>query len=556
MQPHSVERRHLERQITYARPIFMVLALGVLLEEPPQARGPHAVAFVLGYLGAALALLLVEYVPRLSEWQLPLLVDLAALSVFLLLTNSAAAFWFVYLFVALAAGIRWGLHRSILLAGGVTLAVLFRATLKGGFGWIEVFSWVALVAGTFTGGVGLSFMGYRNRLHASEHDFLVRLTAMLQVEKGVAESLRRVLGELAQGFDCERGIFAFRDTEVERIFVWNVVPGEDKRLTPENLPLSKGDVFLFDYPEASVCWNQGNGIRAAFGWNRNDGQHLPELPRMPEQTRQELGLRSMLGVTVNFDGQPAGRLMLANSRRPHLPQDLQRLERVVRHLGPPLENLLLLRRLRVRAIEGERSRVSRDLHDGILQTLLSIEIQLDVLRRRLPQAPEQVAAEMATLQHTVRNETQELRRMVMDMRPQGVQSADLVDLMRGFAERFRNESAVALDLLTDTAVLDLPDRICRELFQIYREALHNVKKHAHATHVVVKLWQNEAKVVLVIDDNGEGFSFAGRYTGDELDRLRLGPISIKDRTRSVGGVLMVESTPGHGARLTVEVPLG
>src|SRR5438445_453190 len=431
MQPHSVEHRHLERQITYARPIFMVLALGVLLEEPPQARGPHAVAFVLGYLGAALALLLVEYIARLSEWQLPLLLDLAALAVFLLLTNSAAAFWFVYLFVALAAGIRWGLERSILLAGGVTLAVLFRATWRGGFGWMEVLSWVALVAGTFTGGVGLSFMGYRNRLHASEHDFLVRLTALLQVEKGVAESLRLVLGELARSFDCEKGIFAFRDTEVERIFVWTVEPGEARRLTPENLPLSKGEVFLFDYPEASVCWNQGNGLRAAFGWNRNDGQHLPELPRMPDQTRQELG-----------------------------------------------------------------------------------------------------------------------------MRPLGVQSADLVELMRGFAERFRNESAVALDLLTDTAVLDLPERICRELFQIYREALHNVKKHARATHVVVKLWQNEAKVVLVIDDNGQGFSFAGRYTGDELDRLRLGPISIKDRTRSVGGVLMVESTPGHGARLTVEVPLG
>lgn len=556
MQPHSVERRHLERQITYARPIFMVLALGVLLEQPPQARGPHAVAFILAYLGVALALLAFEYVPRLREWQLPLVLDLAALAVFLLLTNSVAAFWFVYLFLALAAGIRWGLQRSILLAGGVTLAVLFRATLKGGFGWMEVLSWVALVAGTFTGGVGLSFMGYRNRLHVSEHDFLVRLTAMLQVEKGVAESLRLVLGELARIFDCERGILAFRDTEVERIFVWTAAAGEVKRLTPESLPMSKGEVFLFDYPEASICWNQGNGLRAAFGWNRRDGQHLPELPRLPEQTRQELGLRSMLGVTVEFDGQPVGRLMLANSRHPHLPQDLQRLERVVRHLGPPLENLLLMRRLRVRAIEGERSRISRDLHDGILQTLLSIEIQLDVLRRRLPHAPEQVAAELATLQHTVRNETQELRQMVMDMRPLGVQSADLVDLMRGFAERFRNESAIALDLLIDTAVLDLPDRICRELFQIYREALHNVKKHARATHVVVKLWQNEAKVVLVIDDNGEGFSFAGRYTGDELDRLRLGPISIKDRTRSVGGVLMVESTPGHGARLTVEVPLG
>jgi signal transduction histidine kinase len=556
MHPHAAERRNLERQISYARPIFLVLALGVLLEQPPASRGPHAVAFVLAYLGLALALLGLPYARRVSEWQFPLVADLAALAVFLMLTKSLAAFWFIYLFVALASGIRWGLERSIALAGGVTLALLLRATFKGGFGWMEVFSWVALAAATFTGGVGLSFMGYRNRMHASEHDFLVRLTTLLHAEKGVAESLRLLLGELVAGFDCEKAIFAFRDAELERIFAWTVVPGEGKRLAPANLPLSKGDLFLFDYPEASACWNQGNGTRAAFGWNRNDGQRLPELPRIPEDAKESLGLGSMLNVTVNFDGQPAGRLMLINSRHPHLPQDLQRLERVVRYLGPPLENLFLLRRLRVRAIEGERSRISRDLHDGILQTLLSIDIQLDVLRRRLPQAPDQVAAELGTLQQTVRNETQELRRMVMDMRPLGVQSADLIDLMRGFAERFRNESAVALDLLIDAALLDVPDRICRELFQIYREALHNVKKHARATHVVVKLWQNEEKVVLVIDDNGEGFSFAGRYTGDELDRLRLGPISIKERTRSVGGVLMVESTPSHGARLTIEVPLG
>ena len=67
MQPHAAERRHLDRQITYARPIFMVLALGVLLEEPPQARGTSTVAFILGYLGAALALLAVEHVVRLRR---------------------------------------------------------------------------------------------------------------------------------------------------------------------------------------------------------------------------------------------------------------------------------------------------------------------------------------------------------------------------------------------------------------------------------------------------------------------------------------------------------
>jgi signal transduction histidine kinase len=235
--------------------------------------------------------------------------------------------------------------------------------------------------------------------------------------------------------------------------------------------------------------------------------------------------------------------------------DLRWLEQIVRHLGPPLENVFLLRHLRARAVEAERSRISRDLHDGILQTLLSLNIQLGVLRQKTTQTPEQASAELGSLQKTVQQESEELRRFVTDLRPLRVESADMRELMLGFAERFRNEQGMGVDLFIEDRNLTLPDRICRELFQIYRESLHNVKKHANASHVVVKLGQDEAKVFLVIDDNGRGFSFSGRYTSEELDRLRLGPISIKERTRGVGGTLTVESNPGHGARLTVEIPL-
>jgi len=143
---------------------------------------------------------------------------------------------------------------------------------------------------------------------------------------------------------------------------------------------------------------------------------------------------------------------------------------------------------------------------------------------------------------------------VTDLRPVRVESADMRELMQAFAERFRMEHDMAIDLFLADRDLRVPDRICRELFQIYREALHNVKKHAGASHVVVKLEQDEAKVSLVVDDNGRGFSFSGRYMSEELDRLRLGPISIKERTRGVGGTLTVESNPGHGARLTIEIP--
>ena len=302
------------------------------------------------------------------------------------------AFWFVYLFVALASGIRWGTRRSVLLAGVVTMALLVRTAMNGPLAWEQMMSWIALSTGTFAAGAGMSFLGSRQRRHATEQEFLAQLTGQLEVDRGMAESLRLVLSELVSAFDCEEAILAFRDTELERIFVWRFAAGDDARLTPENLPVNRSDGFLLDHPDASVCWNQLEGPGDGFGWNRKDGRRLKDLPRLPGPMRQELGWQSILGVTRGPGG-PARRPPDAWKRPSALSsQDLQWLERIVRHLGQPLQNLFLLRHIRAHAIEGERSRISREIHDGILQTLLSVDIQLDVLRRKVPADPEQAVS--------------------------------------------------------------------------------------------------------------------------------------------------------------------
>ena len=128
MQPHAAERCHLERQIAFARPIFMVLALVDLLDRPPSERGPYAILFVTAYLVVALILALSQNLKWVGDFPPPLSFDLGALAVFLVLTRSVVAIWFVYLFVALASGIRWGTRRSVMLAGVVTMALLVRRT--------------------------------------------------------------------------------------------------------------------------------------------------------------------------------------------------------------------------------------------------------------------------------------------------------------------------------------------------------------------------------------------------------------------------------------------
>jgi signal transduction histidine kinase len=556
MSPRRTDWRHFERQHDYARPIIIFLALLAVFEQPRSHDAQRSISFLTSYLILSVLVIFLDWLFRDRSLHLPLACDFIALCIFMYLSPSTVPAWFPYLFVCYAAGIRWGLRAAIPMAAALSLSLVYLTAFHGEMRWPRVISWIGLTVGTFVSGVGLAFLGDRSRRVDIENELFSRITATMQVDQGLAECLRLLLEELALAFQAEEALLAYNDSDLERIFLWHLKSGVTERLSPENIPLTRADGFLLDDMDATICWNSMEGEGSGFGWDRRNGRRLKTLPRLPSSTQQEFKLRSLMSVAFEQDGQPVGRIFLTNGRRPFNKEELGWLERVARHVSPSLENIFLLRHLRARAIEGERSRISRDLHDGILQTLLSIEIQLDVLRRKVSQVPDQAVASLANLHQTVKNESAELRRMVTDLRPLRVQSADVVDLMRGFAERYRNESPLALDLLIDSADLHAPDRVCRELFQIYREALNNIKKHAKASHVVVKLTQDDSRLVLVVDDNGEGFSFAGKFTGDELDRLRLGPISIKERTRTVGGVLTVESNPGHGARLTIEIPLG
>jgi len=559
----SAEHLYIERQVTLARAILVALALVALLETAPAPVKRSAVVFLSFYLAASLGIALAEQF--FSDWHLriPLVVDAVALGVFLFLTPSVSAFWFLLLFSVFALSSLGNSRTMLVLVAAATIGVIVRVanSVPEPLEWHSLLHWLILGAGTLISGLGMGYLGAREREHLGRQQFLEKVTRLLQFDRGLAESIRQALGEIAVSFRCEQACLAIREEDLERLFVWKVRPNEREPNSPEMLPLSRSDTFLADSLEVSMCWEFRNGNGEGFGWDRRSAQLFSDVPMPPNATRDEFGAKSLMAVTIEAGGRPAGRVLLINpsssngAPRRFSKGDLRWLEQIVRHLGPPLENVFLLRHLRARAVEAERSRISRDLHDGILQTLLSLNIQLGVLRQKTTQTPEQACAELGSLQKTVQQESEELRRFVTDLRPLRVESADMRELMLGFAERFRNEQGMGVDLFIEDRNLTLPDRICRELFQIYRESLHNVKKHANASHVVVKLGQDEAKVFLVIDDNGRGFSFSGRYTSEELDRLRLGPISIKERTRGVGGTLTVESNPGHGARLTVEIPL-
>lgn len=450
----NTERLYLERQVTLARAVIAALSLLALLETSAAPVSRLSIVVLSSYLAVALVVALAERFLSEARLRIPLVADLVVLGTFLYLTPSVSAFWFLFLFTVFALATRGNIRALLVLVGVATVAIIVRVALEEPFRWQSIGHWVVIGIGTLVSGLGMGFVGAREQQHIARQQFLERITGLLQFERGLNESIRKVLGELALVFKCEQACLAIRDDELERLFIWKVRSDTAEPGGPEALSLSRSDVFLLDSLEVSMVWNRGNGGRGrGFGWDRRTGARFRNVAPPPESTWNELDAQSLMAVTIEANGRPTGRVLLANpldSRSRFSAGDLRWLEQIIRHIAPPLENIFLLRSLRARAIESERSRISRDLHDGILQTLLSLKIQLDVLRRKLPDRPEQACLELASLQKTVHQESEELRRMVTDLRPLRVESADMRELMHGFAERFRSEHGLAVDLFIES----------------------------------------------------------------------------------------------------------
>lgn len=207
------------------------------------------------------------------------------------------------------------------------------------------------------------------------------------------------------------------------------------------------------------------------------------------------------------------------------------------------------------ARESERQRIAADFHDGPLQSFISFQMRLEILRKMIERDVEAGVSELKQLQDLCRTQVAELRSFVRSMRPMESGGAGMVGSILRLIQVFQKESGIPVRIVGGDApeLEDLP--ASTEVLQIVREALHNVQKHSNASRVTVAIARHEAMLSLSIDDDGRGFPFSGSYTIDELDLLRLGPASIKRRVRSLSGDLVLDSKPGCGAMLRLRIPL-
>jgi signal transduction histidine kinase len=207
------------------------------------------------------------------------------------------------------------------------------------------------------------------------------------------------------------------------------------------------------------------------------------------------------------------------------------------------------------ATEAETQRIAADFHDGPLQSFISFQMRLEIFRKILERDREAGLLELQELQELSKSQVREMRSYVRNMRPLDVDGASITAATRRLVDEFQKESGIPVTFVGGERPFASPPEISADVVQLIREALNNVRKHSKATRVAVALEKIGKILEISIDDNGVGFHFSGAYTLDELDLLRMGPVSLKRRARSLGAELLLESRPGHGAGLKMKVPI-
>jgi signal transduction histidine kinase len=262
-------------------------------------------------------------------------------------------------------------------------------------------------------------------------------------------------------------------------------------------------------------------------------------------------MHSLLGVPISARGRSIGRLYLTNKQPSgNFSEDDERMvEMFALHAGIAIENARLHEQVQRLAIVEERERIGRDLHDGIIQSIYAVGLSLEDVPDLMGDEPEEARARVERAIDSLDQSIRDIRNFIFGLRPELLEQAGLIGGLAALADEFRVNSMVDVELTTEEASeTELPPELTGQLLSIAREALSNIARHSKATRGTVQVETGDGAVKLVISDNGVGFDPAApRGAGHQ------GLVNMRDRASSVGGRLEVQSVPGAGTSIIVEV---
>ncbi|MFG2190899.1 GAF domain-containing sensor histidine kinase [Streptomyces sp. NPDC048639] len=290
-------------------------------------------------------------------------------------------------------------------------------------------------------------------------------------------------------------------------------------------------------------------------------------PRFEGWPRTHPELSDFIGLPVADGDEVLAALFLANKRHPagdaeaggagprdgcgFTEEDQALLGILAQHAAIALTNARLYERSRELTITGERARLAHELHDAVSQKLFSLRLTAQAAAALVDRDPARAKGEMQQVAGLAAEAADELRAAVVELRPAALDEDGLVATLRTQIQVL-DRAHTAEVTFSSQNVRALPAAQEEAVLRVAQEALHNALRHSGAARVGVSLVRCGQGAVLRIEDDGQGFDpSAVRRAGRHL-----GLVSMRDRASGVGGALTVESAPGKGTLIEMEVPGG
>lgn len=469
----------------------------------------------------------------------------------------------LFAFVLVASAYRWGLKRT--LADGaiiVCIAVAEIAAATTGIVALPTHSDLFVVRVTYIGVLAVLLGALSERQHAIgfEAAALGGLMARIGRATGVRTAVRDALSHCLHLFEAREAVVVVQDLDTRRMFTWSAWAYHDGSISITEVELRGRDRerWRWTLPANVAACRVRRQLRrpevgtASLAIDAN-GHAIGARRAEVDTSWWDASWQSVAAARVDLAPYWSGHLFLINPTwGPQSRVRLGVLASLVAQVSPVLHNLRIAHRLRSRAAYRERAHLGRELHDGVAQTLAAVQMELDLLTRYAEQFAPRLVDDLSRVRDLLHLECVNLRELMEAARPVDVDALGLHPALEDVVSRFaRTEVQVRLDW--HAAPLDLTPHHCREVVRIVTEALVNARRHGHASEVAVRVVSDAVSWTLLIDDNGQGFPFAGRVPHDELVACQQGPRVIRERVVAMRGTLEIESWPGR-TRLEMRFP--
>lgn len=553
IRPDYIPHARAERLIAAGRFVLAFSSLAAVYVEPSTPVAHQQTTYTLLLIYTAYALVTVALSWRRSvpsaQWRLlSHALDLVLFSLFVYLTEGPASPFFLYFVFSLFCATLRFTWRGILATGIAAMAIYGAMAILASLQNLDVEMSRVLIRQAYLAVIAalLVYLGVHEQRMRRELASLAAWPRDLAAD--VESVLRAALAHAGGVLESECVLLIWEEREEPWIWVasWSNEELRLERVPPGELELPGRDLANTSY-----------FVRGADEWvlvydPATSTAGLRKRNPIGSTVRLRLGIYSTIGVSMHSEAVTAH--MLVPGARNATADDLALAHIVARLVLATLEQFLFLQQVKQTASGEERLRISRELHDGIVQSLGGVGLQLQAIRSDLPSGW-RGAERLEQVQRVIEHDQRELRAIVRELRPQDDRDGDTIlrDELRRVRERFALEWGLIVDVDLSHSSSITP-RLAHELSRIVNESLSNAARHGGASHAFVRITPGDSWIELRVSDNGRGFPFTGRYDLPALERSGQGPRTLKERIVTLGGSMTVDSS-SMGSAIEARLPL-